>query len=203
MRVVKYLVATGSSLIGAHADIGVIVGPRCRGILPVREGRAWAADNDAFHGKFSPEVFEKHLTRLAPHADQCLFVVCPDVLRDAPATLALYGVWAPIIREMGFPVAYVAQDGSELLPLPDADWLFIGGGNPWRAKHTAEMVQRAKQAGMRVHVGRVNSAVRLHDCAALGVDSVDGTYIGFRGVQRGLLEVGAWLNTVKEGLWAL
>ena len=198
----KYLVATSSSLTGAHPNIGVIVGPRVGGILPVKEGRAWAADNDAFHGKFSPEVFEKHLARLAPYTDQCLFVVCPDVLRDARATLALYGVWAPIIREMGFPVAFVAQDGSELLPLPDADWLFIGGGNPWRAKHTAEMVSRAKAAGMRVHVGRVNSRIRVHDCAALGVDTVDGTHTAFRGIERGLLEVGAWLDTIKKGLWA-
>lgn len=197
-----YLVTTSSSLIGAHPDIGVIVGPRVGGIRPVTEGRKWAADNDAFHGKFDAEVFENHLARLTPYREQCLFVVCPDVRLDAQATLQLFGVWSPVIRDAGFPVAYVAQDGSENLPLPDADWLFIGGGNPWRAAYTAQMIQRAKAVGMRVHVGRVNSAVRLHDCAGMGADTCDGTYIGFRGVERGLEEVGGWLDTIKEGLWA-
>lgn len=204
----RYLVTTSSSLIGAHPQIGVIVGPRVGGILPVKEGRWWAADNDAFHGKFDEQGFENHLARLTPYKDRCLFVTCPDVRLDAGATLALYGVWAPLIRDAGFPVAYVAQDGSQDLPLPAADVLFIGGSDPWRGQWAAEMTARAKRAGMRVHVGRVNSARRLHAVMAFGADSCDGTYIGRRavggaGIWRGLREVGEWLDSIKgRDLWA-
>lgn len=207
-----YLVTTSSSLIGAHPNIGVIVGPRVGGIRPVIEGRKWAADNDAFHGRFDPTVFENHLARLAPYRDHCLFVTTPDVRPEAspqPAldTLRLFGTWAPIIRDTGLPVAFVAQDGSEQHPLPDADVLFIGGADTWRGEWTAEMTRRAKGQGMRVHVGRVNSCRRLHAVAALGADTCDGTYISRRavqghGIQRGLREVAGWLDTIKEGLWA-
>lgn len=188
-----YLITTSSTLEGAPEQIGVIIGPRVGGMRPIHEGRKWAADNDAFHGKFTPDGFETHLARLAPHRFTCLFVTCPDVRLDAEATLQMFGMWSPIIREAGFPVAYVAQDGSEHLPIPEADALFIGGGDPWRERHTATMTARAKEKGMWVHVGRVNSAVRLVACAEVGADSADGTYNRFKGLPQTLIDVTEWL----------
>ena len=198
-----YLVTTSSTLAGVSDDVGVIIGPRVGGIRPVKEGRKWAADNDAFHGRFDPERFETHLARLAPYRENCLFVATPDVLGDAEATLQLFGVWAQSLEDGGFPPAYVCQDGSEHLPFPNgARAIFLGGSTAWKSAQLTPMTRRAKEAGLWMHVGRVNSARRLHECAAAGADSVDGTYLGFRGVERGLREVQGWLRTAQKGLYS-
>jgi hypothetical protein len=194
---VKYLVTTSSTLAGADSDLGIIVGPRVRGLRPIAEGRQWAADNDAFHGKFKPELFMKHLTLLLPYQDRCLFVVAPDVRLDAVATLALFAEWGPIIRGMGYPVAYVAQDGAEALPLPDADALFIGGSDKWRLHHAAALTAQAKALGWWVHVGRVNSGARLSACAAIGADSADGTYSKYKGMPQTLIDLKHWKAQAK------
>ena len=190
----KYLVATGSSLHGAHPRVGVMIGPRTRGLKPIIEGRLWAADNDGFNGCFTPEAFERHLARLAPYTETCLFVAAPDVIRDAKATLARWPYWAAFVRDAGFPAAYIAQDGAEQLGLPlDADALFLAGSDEWRECHGPALIRTALARGWHVHVGRVNSARRVRGLAALGVHSVDGTHLRFTGVERGLVEIAAWL----------
>jgi hypothetical protein len=80
-----------------------------------------------------------------------LWVTAPDVVGDAHATAARFRLWLPVLRYYGLPVAYVAQDGQERLPLPwDAiSCLFIGGTT-------------------------VNTMRRLQPFDALGADSLDG-----------------------------
>jgi hypothetical protein len=204
---VMYLVGTGSSMKGKAGDeIGIIVGPRQRGLLPIREGRWFALDNDAFNGTFDEGLWRRQLGRLELFADRCLFAVVPDVWGDAAATFDLFERWAPVVREFGFPTAYVAQDGSENYPLPRADVLFIGGSDTWRSAHAAAMAGRAKRAGMRVHVGRVNSLRRFHACSAFGADSCDGTHLSRRrepgqGIEPGLNEIKVWIGTATRGLF--
>lgn len=191
----KYLIATSSSLLGAHEDVGVMIGPRQTGYRPFREGRQWGGDNDAFHGKFTPEGFERHLERMVPWRGTCLFQAVPDVVGDPLATLQLFGVWAQVVEDAGYPPAYVLQDGSEHLPIPDAARaLFLGGSTAWKAANIAPATRRAYERGLHIHVGRVNSLRRCLECAAAGVDSVDGTYVGFRGLERGVREVSEWLT---------
>jgi len=66
----RYLVATSSSLIGVDPNIHVMIGPRQGGIRPIREGRLFGADNDAFHNRFDLELFARHLDRLEPYIDR-------------------------------------------------------------------------------------------------------------------------------------
>jgi len=93
----------------------------------VQEGRVFAIDNEAFTRGFDPERFFRFLEQLAPYREQTLFVVAPDVVADAAATLALFEQWAPQIQARGFPVAFVLQDGQEDLEWPMTadltDWL--------------------------------------------------------------------------------
>ena len=193
----KYLAATGSSLIGRHPELAIMIGPRSNGMTPIREGRPWAGDNDAFHGRFTEQKFFKHLNRLTPFIPSCLFITCPDVRLDCEATLRLWDEWSPYLAFEGFPVAYVAQDGCQNFPLPDADRLFIGGGDEWRAEWMGEMIRRGTEAGMAVHVGRVNSLKRMRLTDSFGASWCDGTYIKYRGKERGLREVGQWLDKVN------
>ena len=70
---------------------------------------------------------------------------CPDVVSDALATTILFRKWGARIRSLGYPVAYVAQDGVEGLrgrttsggltfPVSwdSFDCLFIGGSTAWK-----------------------------------------------------------------------
>jgi hypothetical protein len=143
-------------------------------------GAMWAADNECFTlgDDFDPARYLCFLWRNARIADKCLFATAPDVLGDARATLARAGAWLRAIRDLGMPAALVAQDGLESLPVPWGclDALFIGGTTEWKLGPEARwLIDQAKQHGKWVHVGRVNSRIRLEYCIKLGVDSVDGT----------------------------
>lgn len=196
-----YLAATSSSLHGAHPQIHVMTGPRTDGLRPLGEGRHWASDNDAYSGRFCPERFGRHLQRLLPHAGRCLFVAAPDFLDDPDSTVACWGACMPhLASAYPFPFAFVAQTGCTVQDIPDdAGALFLAGQDAWReGEGGAALIRHARDTlGIHVHVGRVNSASRLRHFAELGAHSADGTYLRFRGVRRGLTEIGAWLDQVQ------
>lgn len=161
--------------------LGFIDTPAQRRIRP--EGVIWCADNGCF-GKGYPGD-EKWLAWLKKHskdASRCLFATAPDVVGDAVATLARSRPFLPLIREMGYPAALVAQDGLEDLEVPwdEFDALFIGGSTDWKlGEAVVELVREAKRRGKYVHMGRVNSRKRFRIAEAMGCDSVDGTYLTF------------------------
>lgn len=158
---VMYLAATGSTLQGAHDRVGVIVGPRVRGLRPMKEGRAWASDNDAYHDKFSEAAFDAHLTRLLPYADRCLFVALPDYRHDPESPLALWHAYTPTFAaRWPFPRAFVAQTGCTSDQIPgDADWLFLAGLDAWRQGPAGrDLILHAHETlGIPTHVGRVSN----------------------------------------------
>jgi len=141
----------------------------------VKEGRWWGMDNAAFKDGFKPDRFFAHLVKLESYKDRCLFVTVPDRVGDAVATLALWAEWAPQIA--GWPLAFVAQDGQEILPFPDGcDWIFIGGTDDFKLGDGGRIcIERALTEGKRVHVGRVNSQKRYWRFEKMGVHSCDGT----------------------------
>lgn len=157
----------------------------------IRGGFAWAADNRMFTGAFREFSNRKAygrghklgwwdwLTLMLEVRETCKFVVIPDVIRDANATIKRFPDYAPRIKAMGYPVAFVAQDGQENLPLPDDyDALFIGGSTNWKLGLGAKrLMLEAKARGKWVHMGRVNSRSRIAYCRSLGIDSVDGTHV--------------------------
>lgn len=112
----------------------------------IEPGRYWAVDNGAFVGRFNPNEFTNYLEQ--NEADEyCLFVVAPDVIFNAPATMDSFRYWAWRIKEAGWPVAFVAQDGQESFDLPpEYDCLFIGGSTEWKmSKHVRKLIRDAKK----------------------------------------------------------
>lgn len=163
----------------------------------VQSGVDWIADNAVFAGKYPGDTaYLAWLADRAHLATACRFVVAPDVVADAAATLALSVPMLPRIRALGFPVALVAQDGLEDLDVPWGafDCLFIGGSTEWKlGPATRRLVAEANRRGVWVHMGRVNSRQRLQYAAAIGCDSVDGTYLAF-GPDRNLPTLLGWLR---------
>jgi hypothetical protein len=157
----------------------------------------WIADNAVFAGRYpGDDEYLAWLTERAQHAGRCRFVVAPDVVADAAATLALSAPMLPRIRALGFPAALVAQDGLEDLVVPwdTFDCLFIGGSTEWKLGPAARrLTAEAKRRGKWVHMGRVNSRQRLLYAAQIGCDSADGTYLAY-GPQRNLPTLLSWLR---------
>ena len=161
-----------------HPSLGVLITPMAsNAIAPVLVGRwTWACDNSAY-SNFSPARFCRMLARVAGKPG-CLFVTAPDVVGDSKATLQRFNIWQPVLAELSLPVAYVGQDGAELLDLP---WgrisaLFIGGSTDWKESQSVrDLAQEARRRGKWVHVGRVNTRRRLEIAHRFGAHSVDGT----------------------------
>jgi hypothetical protein len=151
----------------------------------VKTGLPWAIDNGAYSG-FDEARFLRLLDRAQGQLG-CLFVVAPDVVADARATLAQWPWWSALIRSRGLPVAFVGQDGQEDLPLPDdMDAYFVGGSTRWKlSQASADLCREAKRRGLPVHIGRVNSLRRLRTAYDFGADSIDGSgYSKFAAVAR-------------------
>lgn len=185
---------------GGRSDLGFMLTPR-GGHRPDLSRTVWAADTGCFT---DPEGFslQHYLNWLASHsgdAERCLFATAPDVVGDAVATLERSLPVLPVIREAGFRASLVAQDGLETLRVPwDAfDTLFLGGSTPWKLSHHArDLTAEAKRRGKFVHMGRVNSLLRLQTGRMFGCNSADGTYVAF-GPDRNLQRLRTWLDAMK------
>jgi hypothetical protein len=178
--------------------LGFIDTPGQQNIRP--SGVTWCADNGAFSDRFDEDKWWRFLLKHAPDADTCVFAVAPDVVGDAQATLDRSIPWLPKIRALGYPAAFVAQDGVQNLTVPwdEFDALFIGGTDNFKlGPHARTITTEAKQRGKWVHMGRVNSQRRFMYATAIGCDSVDGTYLTF-GPDTNLPKLLAWLRTLDQ-----
>lgn len=169
----------------------------------VPAGAVWCADNGCFGAAYVGDAAWVGWLAAGKHApayERCAFAVAPDVVANAAATLARSTPWLPIIRDLGYPVAFAAQDGQEELPVPWAllDVLFIGGSTEWKlGPHARALAAEARwQHGKVVHMGRVNSEKRLRYAARIGCHSADGTYISY-GPDRNLPRALRWLEAVN------
>lgn len=139
-------------------------------------GLPWAADNGCFGGLDGP-AFRRMLSRIAG-LPRCLFVVVPDAVGDARATLSLFGEWAEEVAAAGQPLALVGQDGAEDLDIPWGrfDAWFIGGSTGWKlSAASADLSAEAARRGKWLHMGRVNSLRRMRIAHSFGCDSIDGS----------------------------
>ena len=171
---------TGSWRPGYEAlGLGMMSSPDIAYAVP--DDCPWAADNGCFAAgaRFDPARWIAWLDR-QPRG-RCLFAVAPDVVADAVGTETRSRPWIRVIRDMGYPPAYVAQDGMESLSVEwDFDVLFIGGSTKWKlSAHARMLAGRAVREGRCVHVGRVNSLRRMRAAAAMGAASCDGTFLRF------------------------
>lgn len=176
--------------------------PNMGNLLP--DGIAWAGDNGRFSASasYSDARYLAWLVKMAYARGRCLFATVPDVVGDATATLALWHPMAGRIRALGYPVAFVGQDGQESLPVPwdELDVLFIGGTTAWKlGADAARLAADAHARGKWVHMGRVNSLRRMQYAESIGCDSADGTYLKFNPSG----DVQAWARHViaNPSLW--
>lgn len=167
-----------------HPDLGVLLQPRSKLEGHVEDFAYWAADNGCFNDKtyVGDAAWLAWLSSLTALPGICEFVVAPDVVGDAAATLDRSAPHLRAIRSLGFPAALVAQDGLENLTVPwdDFDVLFIGGTDDWKlGQAAARLVGQAKAHGKGTHLGRVNSYKRLRYAEFIGCDTADGTFLRF------------------------
>lgn len=141
----------------------------------------WFLDNGAFTQwrkglPFDCAGFERVITAARAHSRQPEWVVVPDVVADAPSTLALAAEWVPRLREMKFRCSLVVQDGMmpEAWPLWDvADVIFVGGSLPWKLSEAHRWCRAAREHGKPCHIGRVGSARRVLWARSICADSID------------------------------
>lgn len=194
----------GVVLANPTPNLGVMANPRSlhggQVAEIVRQGIPWAADNDAFT-RFNEPRWLRWLEEM-PQASRalCLFATAPDVVGDAAATLARSTPYLPLIRAMGYPVAYVAQDGfdASVVPWGQFEWLFIGGTTDWKRSEAGgyAAIAEGRARGKRVHVGRVNGGAFLANCAVAGAESADGTKLCF-GPDANLPLVRSWIDRLN------
>lgn len=163
-------------------------------------GLPWAADNGCFNG-LDARAFRRLLAR-CKDAPRCRFVVCPDAVGDAAATLRLWGEWADECRACGQPVAFVGQDGAEAraaeIPWGGLDAWFVGGSTRWKLSPASfALIAEAKRRGKWVHMGRVNTLRRLRAAYDAGCDSVDGTSMSMFGATY-IRRFAGWLQALER-----
>ena len=160
----------------------------------------WCADNGAFGASFDEEKWWAWLQRFSEHAPSCTFATAPDVVGKAAPTLERSLPWMPRMRDLGFPVALVGQDGLQRLEVPwdEFDAFFIGGSTAWKlSSHARNLATEAKERGKWVHMGRVNSFKRMVYAYRIGCDSVDGTFLTY-GPRRRLSELMMWVEVIED-----
>jgi hypothetical protein len=154
----------------------------------------FCVDNGCFK-RFLVDQFLALLDREKVNRKRCVFVAVPDVVGSARRTLEVFEHWAPKLS--GWPLALVAQDGLESLPIPwqSISAVFIGGSTKWKlGPHAAETIKAAKAIGKWVHVGRVNTPARFEE---LGADSIDGSGLArFSHMRTAIHE-----NSINQGLF--
>lgn len=145
------------------------------------EGFPYAVDNGAWtayaQGRpFDESLFVRALRLLGRSAD---WVVVPDVVAGGRASLDLSLRWLrPVLDEA--PRALLAvQDGmgeADVTPfLGERVGLFVGGSTEWKLRTLDAWAALGRRARCWVHVGRVNTARRIHLCGTAGATSFDGT----------------------------
>lgn len=159
-----------------------------RGVLRT-EGFPYALDNGAWTAfqlreAFNVPAFEKAIRLLGSGSD---WIVLPDIVMGGKASLDLSVAWLRKLRRRvalrGKTFLIAVQNGMEKGRLfarikrmigPRVG-IFVGGDTEWKLATMAFWSRVAHSVGAICHVGRVNTARRIHACEAAGVDSFDGS----------------------------
>ena len=135
---------------------------------------AWSAF--ALDEPWDREPFEELCERFGEGAD---FIVVPDVVGQARATLDNAEIWLPILEGLGRRRLIAVQDG--MVPgdieawLSDEVGIFVGGNTDWKLTSMPTWGRLAARVGCYLHIGRVNTVRRIAMCQDAGADSFDGT----------------------------
>ena len=151
----------------------------------VPDGAQWIMDNSCFGTRYpypGDDEYCKRIKEMSWKKKSCWFVTAPDVPFDAVGSLDKSRPMFSRIRELGFPVAFVGQDGIEDMDVPweEFDTFFIGGSTEWKiGPGGRKAVSQALDHGKAVHMGRVNSLGRMWYAKQIGCMSADGTMLRY------------------------
>lgn len=145
------------------------------------EGFPYALDNGAWSAftqgqPFDVRAFEVALAKMGASAD---WVVIPDIVAGGLASLEMSLKWMRRVLDSSERGLLAVQDG--MAPADVAEFLgprvgiFVGGSTDWKLKTLPAWCELANDRDAWAHVGRVNTARRIHLCAASGATSFDGT----------------------------
>lgn len=162
---------------------GLLTGP-FSGFDPataVAFGAPWAADNGCYAPGYNVDRILSMLRRYQG-VPNCKWVVVPDEVRNAAATMQMFSVWLGTYQRYGYPVALVIQNGIEhcRIPWDSIACVFIGGDDAFKYSDVVRnIVTDAHKRGKWVHNGRVNGAERILYSRVIGCDSFDGTHFTY------------------------
>jgi hypothetical protein len=136
-------------------------------------GAWWAYANDQ---PFDEAAFLKAYDLVASGAD---FAVLPDIVAGGLQSLDFSLRWRERLGKPKCHLVLPVQDGMhrqdvEKIVGPELG-IFIGGTTEWKENSMREWGTLARDTGAHLHVGRVNSARRIHLCVAAGAHSFDGS----------------------------
>jgi hypothetical protein len=150
---------------------------------PLRaEGFEHALDNGAWTAflrkeAFDVSAFERAFELFGASAD---FVVVPDVVANASASLSLSREWLPRLGDARL-VLVAVQDGMRFDDVADLTGsrvgVFMGGSTEWKLANVVQWGRWCRARGVYFHVGRVNTARRVALCHDAAADSFDGSSV--------------------------
>lgn len=137
---------------------------------------AWIFHEMSLGADFQP--FIDALVTIGPRAD---FVAVPDIVAGGLDSLRLSARWLPWVLAHTELALVPVQDGMEpgdvATMVGPRVGIFVGGSFDWKWTTVSSWARFARERGVYIHVGRVNSAKRSNLCADLGVDSCDGSTV--------------------------
>jgi hypothetical protein len=138
------------------------------------ENGAWTAYSQGL--AFNQVRFMRAVERLGAGAD---WIVIPDIVAGGLRSLEFSLSWRERLAGIAPLLLLPVQDGMtppdvQLLVGPQLG-LFVGGTTEFKLSTMAQWGRLAQSSGCWLHIGRVNTARRIHLCAAAGATSFDGT----------------------------
>lgn len=120
--------------------------------------------------------------------------IAPDIVAGGRASLDLSLAWLPDLVALGRPVLLAAQDGlglDDLRPhIGGPVGIAVGGSTRWKWRTASAWARLAREAGVRCHVLRANSARMIRHASMIGADSFDGSGPSLFAVKLPVLERG-------------
>jgi hypothetical protein len=158
------------------------------GLLISRAGRwrtegfdRYVLDNGAWSdfqtgNPFDGEAFERLIDLLGARAD---WIVLPDIVGGGLKSLELSVRWSNRCLSACSMAMLPVQDGmteSDVSPFVGLNvGIFLGGSTAWKISNMERWGAFCFRRGIRYHVARVNSLMRIHMAISAGADSVDGS----------------------------